>query len=85
MKTLLFILWNSSGVLHDILSKMSRMTTPYVKYRKLTTVANKYCSQYDKALDNCFYVWKKMPVNTRFIEEKLLFYIEMLRLSELTV
>ncbi len=32
---------------------MSLVATPYVKHHKLTKVANKYCSHYDKASENC--------------------------------
>ncbi len=53
LKTLLCIFWNSSGVLHDRVSDMSLMATPYVKYHKLTKVTNKYCSHYDNTSENC--------------------------------
>ncbi len=53
LKTLLCIFWNSSGVFHDSLYEMSLMTTPYIKYHKLTKVANKYCSKYDNTSKNC--------------------------------
>ncbi len=53
LKTLLCIFWNSSGVLHDRVSEMSLMATPYVKYRNLAKVARNYCSHYDKTLENC--------------------------------
>ncbi len=48
LKTLLCIFWNSSGVIHDRVSEMSLMATPYAKYHKLTKVAGNYCSYYDK-------------------------------------
>ncbi len=48
LKTLLCIFWNSSGVLHDRVSEMRLMATPYAKYHKLTEVAKNYCSHYDK-------------------------------------
>ncbi len=53
LKTLLCIFWNSSGVLHDRVSEMSLMATPYAKYHKLTNVARNYCSHYDKTSENC--------------------------------
>ncbi len=53
LKTLLCIFWNSSGVLHDRVSEMSLMATPYAKYHKLTKVAWNYCSYYDKTSENC--------------------------------
>ncbi len=53
LKTLFCIFWNSSGVLHDRVSEMSLMATPYVKYYKLIKVANKYCSHYDNTSENC--------------------------------
>ncbi len=52
LKTLLCIIWNSSDVLHDRVSEMSRMPTLYAKYRKLTKVAWNYCSNYDKTSGN---------------------------------
>ncbi len=48
LKTFLCIFWNSSGVLHDRVSEMSLLATPYAKYHKLTKVARSYCSNYDK-------------------------------------
>ncbi len=45
LKTILYIFWNSSGVLHDRVSEMSVMATPYAKYHKLTKFARNYCSQ----------------------------------------
>ncbi len=53
LKTLLCIFWNSSGVLHDRVSEMSLMATPYAKYHKLIKVARNYCSHYDKTSENC--------------------------------
>ncbi len=53
LKTLLRIFWNSSGVLHDRVSEMSLMATPYAKYHKLTKVTRNYCSHYDKTSENC--------------------------------
>ncbi len=50
LQILLSIFWNSFGVLHDVVSEMSLMATPYGKYHKLTKVTNKYCSLNDK---NC--------------------------------
>ncbi len=44
LKTPFCIFWNSSGVLHDRISEMSLMATPYAKYHKLTKVARNYCS-----------------------------------------
>ncbi len=34
-------------------SEMCLMETPYAKYDKLTKVAKKYCSHYDKTSENC--------------------------------
>ncbi len=53
LKNLLYILWNSSGVLLDRVSEMSLMATPYAKYHKLTKVSRNYCSHYDKTSENC--------------------------------
>ncbi len=53
LKTPLCIFWNSLGALHDRVSEMSRMATPYAKYHKLTKVARNYCSHYDKTSENC--------------------------------
>ncbi len=53
MKTFLCIFWNSSSVLHDRLKEMSLVVTPYVDNYKLTQVANKYWSHYDKISKNC--------------------------------
>ncbi len=53
LKTLLCIFSNSSGVLHDRVSEMSLMATPYVKYHKLTKVSRNNCSHYDKTSENC--------------------------------
>ncbi len=52
LKTLLCIFWNSSGALHDRVSEMSLMATPYAKYHKLAKVARNYCSHYDKTSEN---------------------------------
>ncbi len=40
LKTFLCIFWNYLGVLHDRLLEMGLMVTPYVRYHKLTKVAN---------------------------------------------
>ncbi len=53
LKTLLCIFWNSSGVLHDRVSEMSPVSTPFAKYHKLTKVDRNYCSHYDKISENC--------------------------------
>ncbi len=53
LKTLLCIFWKSSGGLHDIVSEMSLIATPYANYHKLTKVARNYCSDYDKTSENC--------------------------------
>ncbi len=53
LKTLLCIFWNSSCVLHDRVSEMSVMATPYAKYQTLTKVTRNYCSHYDKTSENC--------------------------------
>ncbi len=53
LKTLLCIFWNSSVVLHDKVSEMCLMATPYATYHKLTKVANKYYSHYDNTSENC--------------------------------
>ncbi len=53
LKTLLSIFWNSSGVLHERVSEMGPMATPYAKYHKLTKVARNYCSHHDEASENC--------------------------------
>ncbi len=53
LKALLCIFWNSSGVLHDRVSELSLMATPYAKYHKLTKVARNYCSHYEKTSKNC--------------------------------
>ncbi len=53
LKPLLCIFRNSSDVFHNRLEEMSLVATPYVKYHKLTKVANKYCSHYDNTLENC--------------------------------
>ncbi len=53
MKTLLCIFWNSFGVLHDRVSEMSLMATPYATYHRLTKVARNYCSHYGKTTGNC--------------------------------
>ncbi len=53
LKTLLCILWNSPCVLHDRVSEMSLMATPYAKYHKWAKVARNYCSHYDKTSENC--------------------------------
>ncbi len=51
--TLLCIIWNSCGVLHDLVSEMILMATPYVKYHKFTEVGRNYFSHYDKTSENC--------------------------------
>ncbi len=53
LKTFLCIFWNSSGVLQNELLETSPTVTPYVNYDKLTKVANKYCSNYEKTSENC--------------------------------
>ncbi len=53
LKTPLYIFRNSSGVLHDRLSEVNLMATPYVKYHKFTKGANNHCSHYDKTSENC--------------------------------
>ncbi len=53
VRPIVCILGNSSGVLHDRLSEMSLMVTPYVKNHKLTKVFNKYCYHYEKSSENC--------------------------------
>ncbi len=84
MKTLLCILLVFSDVLHDRVSEIILMATPYALYHKLTKVARNYCSHYDNASENCGpLLWKTMLESTRQIKEKLLFYIRLLRLSQL--
>ncbi len=53
LKTFLFIFWNSSCVPHERLLEVSLSVTLYVNYHKLSQVANKYCSHYDKTSKNC--------------------------------
>ncbi len=53
LKTLLCSFWNSSSVLHDRVSDMSLVATPYANYHELTKVARNYCSRYDKISENC--------------------------------
>ncbi len=53
MKTGLCIFWNSVGVLHDRVSEMSLMATPYAPYHSLTKVTRKYYSHYGKTTGNC--------------------------------
>ncbi len=53
LKTLLCILWNSPGVLHDRVSEMGLMATPYAKYHKLNKIARNCCSHHDKTWENC--------------------------------
>ncbi len=53
VKTFLCIFWKSSGFLHDRVSEVSLMATPYAMYHKLINVARKYCPHYDKTSENC--------------------------------
>ncbi len=62
------------------------MATPYVKYHKLTKVANKYCSHYDNTSENYGPLRSDTVLeSTRQIKGKLLFCIKLLRLSQLIV
>ncbi len=81
LRTFIRIFRNSSGVLHDRISEMSLMATPYAKYHKLTKVANKYCSHYDKTSENCGPL--RLEENARkhtTYPKKLLLYVDLLRL-----
>ncbi len=81
LKTLLCIFWNSSGVLHDRVSEMSLMTTPYAKYHKLTKAARNDCSHRTSGNGGPLRLEEKSFESRRQIKEKLLFYIKLLRLS----
>ncbi len=78
LKTLLCISGNSSGVPHDRLSKLSLMATQCVRFHKLTKVANKILLPLRHIAQD---IARKLTANQR----KTTLYIELLRLSPLTV
>ncbi len=80
LKTLLCIFWNSPGFHHDRISAMSLMATPYAT---LLGIIVPTTTRHQKITG--LYVWKKMLVSTRQINDKLLFYIKLLCLSPLTI
>ncbi len=53
LKTLLCIFWNSSGILHDRVSEMSLMATPYAYYHTLNKVALTIVPTTTRHRNNC--------------------------------